>query len=319
MPQLSGRRVLVTGASGLVALPVAVELAKSNEVYAVARFSNLEQKRLLEAAGARPISFDLAEHDLSPLPRSVDIVINYAVLPFSNPEHYNVNAGAAGRLARRYRDCEAFVQGSTGSLYAYQGERPLREDDPYGLHSSAEPYAASKIAAEFLLKHLSEDYRMPTVLIRIFSFYGPRGGGVTQRVDQVAQGLPVSVYPGVRNIHTPLFEDDYVEKTIAAVRLAKSSAEIINVGGTEAVTTQEYCEMAGEILGKKPVFVENSRAWPIWADTSKMVRLLGANQVSVREGIRRVIEQKEQRLTTSHHVIGEPATPTSSRAAHGGS
>jgi len=134
----------------------------------------------------------LANPDLSPLPRSVDVVINYAVLPFNNKDHYNVNAGAAGRLARRYRDCEAFVHGSTGSLYAYQGERPLSEDDPYGLHSSAEPYAASKIAAEFLLKHLCEDYRLPMVMIRIFSFYGPRGGGVTQRLDQVARGEPVA-------------------------------------------------------------------------------------------------------------------------------
>jgi UDP-glucuronate 4-epimerase len=306
MAQLSGRRILVTGASGLVALPVALALAKSNEVYALARFSDPKQKRLLEAGGARPISFDLANPDLSPLPRSVDVVINYAVLPFSNKEHYNVNAGATGRLARRYRDCEAFVQGSTGSLYAYQGERPLREEDPYGLHSSAEPYAASKIAAEFLLKHLSEDYRLPTVMIRIFSFYGPRGGGVTQRIDQVARGEPVSVYPGVRNVHTPLFEDDYVAKTIAAVAIAKSPAEIINVGGTEAVTTQEYCEMAGEVLGKKPIFVENSRAWPIWADTTKMVKLLGPNKVTVREGVRRVIESARERLPTAHHVIGQP-------------
>ena len=275
MAQLSGRRVLVTGASGLVALPVAVELAKSNEVYAVARFSNSEQKRLLEAAGAHLIAFDLSEHDLSPLPRSVDVVINYAVLPPNYKEHYEVNAGAVGRLARRYRDCEAFIQGSTGSLYAYQGERPLREDDPYGLHSSAEPYAASKIAAEFLLKHLSEDYRMPTVIVRIFSFYGPRGGGVTQRIDQVAQGQPVSVYPGVRNVHTPLFEDDYVEKTIAAIGIAKTPAEIVNLGGTEAVTTQEYCEIAGEILGKKPIFVENSKAWPIWADRPYKAALCG--------------------------------------------
>ena len=306
MVQLSGRRVLVTGASGLVAFPVAVALARTNEVFAVARFSDPKQKRMLEAAGARAISFDLANPDLSPLPRSVDVVINYAVLPFSNPQHYNVNAGAAGRLARRYRDCEAFVHGSTCSLYAYQGERPLREDDPYGLHSSAEPYAASKIAAEFLLQHLSEDYRMPTVMIRIFSFYGPRGGGVTQRIDQVARGEPVSVYPGVRNVHTPLFEDDYVEKTIAAVGIARSPAEIVNVGGTEAVTTQEYCEMAGEILGKKPAFVENSRAWPIWADTTRMVRLLGPNKVSVREGVRRVIESARERLPTAHHVIGQP-------------
>ena len=310
MAQLSGRRILVTGASGLVALPVARELAKNNEVYAVARFSNPEQKRLVEESGARAISFDLADHDLSPLPKSVDVVINYAVLPFTNPNHYDVNAGAAGRLARRYQGCEAFVQGSTGSLYEYQGERALREEDPYGLHSAAEPYAASKIACEFLLKHLSEDYQMPMTLVRIFSFYGPRGGGVTQRIDQVARGERVSIYPGVRNIHTPLYEDDYVEKTIGAISIAKVGTEIINVGGTEAVTTQEYCEMAGEMLGKKPVFVENSKAWPIWADTTKMVKLLGPNKVSVREGVRRSVEAAVSQRVTTHHVIGEPGRYT---------
>jgi nucleoside-diphosphate-sugar epimerase len=305
---LSGRRVLVTGASGLVAFPVARELAKSNEVYAVARFSDPEQKRMLEEAGARTIAFDLAERDLSPLPRSVDVVINYAVLPPTQKTAYEVNAGAAGRLARRYRDCEAFLHGSTGSLYQYQGERPLREDDAYGLHSSAEAYAASKIAAEFLLQHLCEDYGMPTVIVRIFSFYGPRGGGVTQRIDQVARGLPVSVYPGVPNVHTPMFEDDYVEKTIAAVRLASVPAQIINLGGPDAVTTQEYCQMAGELLGKEPIFEENSRAWPIWADTTKMVELLGPCRVSMREGVRRVVEAGRTGRVSTHHVIGEPAT-----------
>ena len=78
---LSGKRVLVTGASGVVAFPVAVELAKHNEVYAVARFSDIEQSRRLESAGAQPIAFDLANPDLSPLPEAVDVVINYAVLP----------------------------------------------------------------------------------------------------------------------------------------------------------------------------------------------------------------------------------------------
>jgi UDP-glucuronate 4-epimerase len=81
MSALSGRRVLVTGASGVVAYPVAVELAKTNEVFAVARFSDPEQSRSLQRAGAHPISFDLADPDLSPLPESVDVVINYAVLP----------------------------------------------------------------------------------------------------------------------------------------------------------------------------------------------------------------------------------------------
>lgn len=307
MAELSGRRVLVTGASGLVAFPVAVEMAKDNDVYAVARYSDPEQRRMLEAAGVRTIAFDMADEDLSPLPKAVDVVINYGVLPQTHKDHYEVNAGAAGRLARRYRDCEAFVHGSTGSLYEYQGERALREDDPYGLHSGYEAYAASKIAAEFLLKHLSEDYQMPTTIVRIFSFYGPRGGAVTQRIDQVARGLPVSVYPGVRNVFSPLYEDDYVEKTIAAAGIARVGAEIINLGGTEAVTTQEYCEMAGEILGRKPVFLENSPAWPIWGDTSKMVKLLGPNRVTMREGVQRILEASHARLNISHHLIDAAA------------
>jgi nucleoside-diphosphate-sugar epimerase len=307
MAGLSGRRILVTGASGLVAFPVAAELAKSNEVHALARWSDPQQKRMIEAAGARAITFDLADEDLSPLPKSVDVVINYAVLPpnFGNLA-YDVNTGATGRLARRYRDCEAFVHGSTGSLYEYQGERPLREDDPYGLHSAGENYAASKIGAEYLLKHLSVDYDLPVTIVRIFSFYGPRGGGVTQRVDLVAQGKPVSVYPGVRNVHTPLYEDDYVEKTIAAAGIAKVGCEIVNVGGSEAVTTQEYCMMAGEMVGKEPIFVENGRSWPIWADTTKMERLLGPSRVSVREGVRRILESADQRLGNLHHVLGAP-------------
>src|SRR5262249_13871715 len=138
-------------------------------------------------------------------------------------------------------------------------------------------------------------------------FYGPRGGGVTQRIDQVARGEPVSVYPGVRNVHTPLFEDDYVEKTIAAAGIAKVGAEIVNVGGTEPVTTQEYCRMAGEMLGKEPIFVENSKAWPICADTTKMLKLLGPNKVSMREGIRRTLEVGPEQRVSKHHVIGEPA------------
>lgn len=304
---MKGKRVLVTGASGLVAFPVAAELAKDNTVYALARWSDPQQKRLMEQTGAQAVSFDLANPDLSSLPNDVDVVINYAVLPpnFGNMA-YDVNTGATGRLARKYRDAEAFVHGSTGSLYEYQGERALTEDDPYGLHSAGENYAASKIGAEYLIKHLSEDYGLPATIIRIFSFYGPRGGGVTQRIDQVAQGLPVSVYPGVRNVHTPLYEDDYVEKTIQCAGIAKVGAETVNVGGTEAVTTQEYCEIAGEILGKNPVFVENGRSWPIWADTTKMVRLMGPNKVSVREGIRRTLEQSDKRLGNLHHVLGQP-------------
>jgi hypothetical protein len=38
-----------------------------------------------------------------------------------------------------------------------------------------------------------------------------------------------------------------------------------------------------------------------------MQSLLGPSKVSVREGIRRIIEATDQRLPNVHHVLGEPS------------
>jgi nucleoside-diphosphate-sugar epimerase len=303
---LSGRRILVTGASGVMGAPIALALAADNEVFATARFSSPAQKAELEAAGVRAITFDLGDHDLSPLPSEVDVVFHLGAVVGPNAERpavrervYDANVGATGRLASRYRGCEAFVYASTGSLYAYQGERPLREEDPYGLHTGLETYAACKIGAEFLLRHLSVEFGMPTVMLRIFSLFSPLGGAVTGRIDRVRQGLPVSTFPGVRNVYTPIYQDDYVEKAIAAARIASTPAEIINFAGTEPATIQDYCGMAGEALGVTPIFEETAQIYPIWADTTRMVAKLGPCRVSVREGVRRVIESDPAMRLTS--------------------
>ena len=63
-----------------------------------------------------------------------------------------------------------------------------------------------------------------------------------------------------------------------AASIAKVGIQVVNVGGTEPVTTQEYCQMAGEILVRNR-FSRRSKAWPTWADTTRMVELLGPNKV----------------------------------------
>src|SRR4051812_22066178 len=77
---LRDARILVTGATGQVALPVARALAADNEVIAVARFKDEAKRAALEAAGIECVSVDLARGDMDAIPDDVDYVCNFAVV-----------------------------------------------------------------------------------------------------------------------------------------------------------------------------------------------------------------------------------------------
>jgi len=294
---LVGSEVLVTGGSGLMGLPLALALAPTCRVIAAARYSDDLEIERLRVAGVEPVVFDLGDHDLSVLPRRVDVVFHLGAmtgpaveLPANKEVALEANVRATGRLLSRFRHCRAFVYASSGSTYAFQGGRPLREDDTYGLHNGLETYSATKIAAEQVVHVLSQEWNVPAVILRIFSLYGPRGGALSGRLDHVAKGIPIEIYPDGPNRYCPMFESDYVEKAIAAVGLASVPAEVVNFAGTEVSSVEEYCTVAGEMLGRRPTFERTARApYPILPDTTKMERLLGPTSVSVADGIRRVL------------------------------
>lgn len=312
---MSGQRIVVTGASGLMGYAVAMELAADNDVTACARFTQEGEARALQDAGARIVRFDLAERDLSPLPEAADVVFHFGTMtafPTTAAERawqLEVNTQSTGRLAMRYRDCDAFVYASA-SIYKFQGERPLAEDDPFGLLPGLENYCASKIAAEQLLHFLSREHDIPTVILRINSAYGPRGGSIAGRVDRVRAGEPVLIYPGIKNRYSPIYETDFVEKSIASASIASVPPETINLAGSEPCSIEEYCAIAGELCGREPILEESPEAiYPIWSDTTKMERLLGKTSVSPREGIRRVLEADPSVRTSRWSGWKEPSEP----------
>src|SRR4029453_13080541 len=61
-------KVLVTGATGRVGLPIARALAKQHNVFGLARCRSLDARAPPEAAGIHPIAADLATLDLDELP-----------------------------------------------------------------------------------------------------------------------------------------------------------------------------------------------------------------------------------------------------------
>ncbi len=61
---LDGARILVTGATGMVATPVTLALAERNDVIGLARFGDPAARARLEAAGVTCIPVNLADGDL---------------------------------------------------------------------------------------------------------------------------------------------------------------------------------------------------------------------------------------------------------------
>src|SRR5690242_18627821 len=142
---LQGKRILVTGATGQFGFPLALELASANEVIAVARFGDERRRRVLDEAGVATIAWDLVGDDLERLPAEADYVVQTAAMmpqasgrtlvrhsEADRAATFEANVDTTGRLMRRYRESAGFLHSSSAGVYAYQGERRLREDDPFG-------------------------------------------------------------------------------------------------------------------------------------------------------------------------------------------
>ena len=83
---MQNQKILVTGLTGQVARPIALDLAPRNEVWGIARFTNPALRAQLEAGGVRCETLDLEVGDFSSLPADFDVVLHFAVSRSPKPD-----------------------------------------------------------------------------------------------------------------------------------------------------------------------------------------------------------------------------------------
>jgi UDP-glucuronate 4-epimerase len=290
--------VLVTGATGRVAFPIARALAaRGDRVYGMARCRGDGDEARLSAAGIEPIVADVAAFDLDALPRGITHVFHAAAALGGEardtdwPRVLEVNALTSGRLLVACRDARGFVFCSTGSAYAYQGARPLAETDPPGVHLGV--YSLSKIAAEAVVQHAAVEHGVPTTIIRIFSTYGPLGGAPADRLDRLLARKPIRLHPDAPNRYNPIYEDDYVRLGIRAMEVAGTPPLIVNWSGSETVSAEDYLAYLGSLVGIEPIIEYDARApWPLWPDFTKKHEVLSRCEVPWQDGMARMLDAR---------------------------
>jgi len=289
---LANEKILLTGVTGKIAFPIARELAKTNEVWGMARLQDPADVARLEQAGIIPVALDMASGDFSTLPGDFTYVFHAAVDPGLGEwrDCVRTNAHNSGKLLYYCRDAKGFVYCSTGSTYAYQGQRPLREDDPPGVPDRGN-YSFSKVAGEAVCGWVAEQYGIPLTIIRICSTYGPLGGAPAMRLEAILSRQPIRLYPDAPNNYNPIYEDDYVELGIRAMQQASVPPLVVNWSGSETVSLEDYCAYLGELVGIEPIFEYTADTHtPLWPDTTLMHATLGRTRVPWREGMRRMVE-----------------------------
>jgi UDP-glucuronate 4-epimerase len=295
---LDNEKILITGATGKIAFPIARALAQHNEVWGVARLREHAQRDRLVSAGVTPVSLDMSAGDLAGLPDDFGYVFHAAVDAGTGdwPQCLQTNAHNSGNLLHHCKTAKGFVFCSTGSIYAYQGRRPLTESDPPGVPLRAN-YSISKVAAEAVCSWVANRYQIPLTIIRICSTYGPEGGAPADRLEMMLARKPIRLHPDKPNNYNPLYEDDYVELGIRAMEVAGVPPVVVNWAGSETVSVEEYCTYMGELIGIEPVFTYTPDAHtPLWPDVTYMHEVLGRTHVGWREGFRRMITARHPEI-----------------------
>ena len=78
---LVGKKILITGPTGQVALPVVEHFARIADVSVLARFRKAADRDLMESMGATVLQADLADAgSLAIVPEDFDYVLNFAVV-----------------------------------------------------------------------------------------------------------------------------------------------------------------------------------------------------------------------------------------------
>jgi len=295
---LTREKILITGPTGQVARPLALALAKDNEVWGLARFRDARARQALEAAGVRCLAVDLCEGDLREVPSDFGYVLNFGVVKTHTFDaDLAGNVEGLGFLMHHCRGARAFLHCSSTAVYEPNGHEPLNEGDRLGDNHKAfgfmPTYSICKIAAEAMARYSARQHGLPTVIARLSVPYGDAGGWPLFHLEMMRRGHPIPVHTNSPSLYNPIHDDDILEQVPRLLDVASVPATTVNWAGKDAVSIEEWCTYLGELTGLEPKFQPTPRTIEsVRIDTTRMHALIGATRVEWRSGMRRMLEAR---------------------------
>jgi UDP-glucuronate 4-epimerase len=307
-------RILVTGGAGFIGSHLVEKLlAAGHEVSILDDFNDFydpQIKRANIAAVAGDVSIhrvdlrDSAGVNLLFHREKFDAIVHLAaragVRPsISQPQlYYDTNVSGTLHLleAARHVGIERFVFASSSSVYGICHEVPFSED--FNLTQTISPYAATKVAGEFLCSTYSHLYQMRIVALRFFTVYGARQRpdlAIHQFTRKIDAGQPIDQFGDGTTRRDYTYIDDIIQGVTAALEYHGPLYDLFNLGESETIQLKELIAAIENALGKKAKInqlPEQPGDVPLTcADISKARKLLGYNPTTkLSEGLPKFVD-----------------------------
>jgi nucleoside-diphosphate-sugar epimerase len=291
-------RYVVTGAAGFIGSHLSEALvAQGDEVVGIDCFTDYYDPALKgeNAAGLDVARLDLAEQELDL--HGIDGVFHLAGQPgvrsFGDvfEEYVSRNLLASRRVFETAAAAVVrVVFASSSSIYGEAERYPTPEDaEPRPIS----PYGITKLGCEQLAYAYGKEFGLDAVVLRYFTFYGPRQRpdmALARIVDALARGVTFELYGDGLQSRSFTYVADGVTATIAAMEKAPAGA-VYNVGGGQEATMRDAIATLEAISGRNLDVVERSAAAGdvrrTSADASRIERDLGWRATtSLDDGLR---------------------------------
>jgi UDP-glucuronate 4-epimerase len=212
--------------------------------------------------------------------------------------YYDTNVTGTLHLleAARVTGVKRFIFASSSSVYGASKTVPFSEDRH--LTQTLSPYAATKIAGEFLCSTYSHLYLLRVVALRYFTVYGPRQRpdlAIHQFTRHIHAGQPIEQFGDGTTRRDYTYIDDVIQGTLAALQYQGPLFDIFNLGESETIQLKDLIVAIENALGKKAKInqlPEQPGDMPLTcADISKARKLLGYKPTTrLNEGLPRFVD-----------------------------
>lgn len=252
-------------------------------------------------------SADLVSHIFKE--EEIDTVMNFAAQThvdnsFGNSFAFtNANIYGTHVLLESAKNCPTirrFIHVSTDEVYG-EGEdfetEPMREEH---ILEPTNPYAATKAAAEFLVKSYLRSFHLPCIITRGNNVYGPHQFPeklIPKFTNQLLRDTPVTIHGDGQNTRNFLYVED-VARAFDIILHKGVVGEIYNIGGENEKPNIEVAKDLIKVLGKADKEKElityvpdrkfNDLRYTI--NSSKLHKLGWKEEMTWEEGLRTTVE-----------------------------